>query len=66
MVGFLYALFLIYDKLFNNHLIQGVTAIIVIMLFLGGVQLIMLGMLGEYLWRILDESSRLLKNGSFF
>jgi dolichol-phosphate mannosyltransferase len=30
----------------------------VIILVLGGVQIAMLGILGEYLWRTLDESRR--------
>jgi len=55
-LGFLYAIFLIYDRFINKNLIQGITALIVIILFLGGIQLITLGIFGEYLWRILDES----------
>jgi len=56
--GFLYSLFLIYDKIFNNTLIHGITALIVIVLFLGGIQLLILGIFGEYLWRILDETRK--------
>ena len=57
-LGFLYALFLIYERIFYNSVIQGITALIVIVLFVGGIQLIMLGIFGEYLWRILDESRK--------
>lgn len=58
IVGFIYTIFLIYDRLVNKNLIQGITALIVIVLFLGGIQLIILGIFGEYLWRILDESRK--------
>jgi len=57
-IGFLYALFLIYDRMIHKNLIQGITALIVIVIFLGGIQLIMLGVIGEYLWRILDETRK--------
>lgn len=57
-LGFLYAIFLIYDRFVNKNLLQGITALIVIVLFLGGIQLITLGIFGEYLWRILDESRK--------
>lgn len=53
--GFLYSIYLIYDKLIYNTLIHGITALIVIVLFLGGLQLLIIGIFGEYLWRILDE-----------
>ncbi|MEP7146329.1 MAG: glycosyltransferase family 2 protein, partial [bacterium] len=58
ILGFLYTIFLIYDRLINKNLIQGITALIVIVLFLGGIQLIILGIFGEYVWRILDESRK--------
>jgi len=41
--------------LFGTH-VQGWASVILATLMLGGVQLMMLGVLGEYLWRILDES----------
>ena len=34
----------------------GFTTLVTLILFLGGVQLIGMGVLGEYLWRALDES----------
>jgi len=36
--------------------VQGWASMIVVSLVMGGIQLIMLGLLGEYLWRTLDES----------
>lgn len=54
--GFLYALYIVYLRLFTNIPIQGWSSIVVIVLLLGGVQLLALGMIGEYLGRIHDES----------
>lgn len=36
--------------------LQGWTTIIALITFLLGVIMVMLGIIGEYLWRILDES----------
>lgn len=38
-----------------NHAIQGQASTLILVLFLGGIQLIFLGILGEYLGRIYDE-----------
>ena len=57
MTGFTYATYLVYNALTGDPL-QGWTSLIVIILLLGGVQMLMMGVLGEYLWRTLDESRR--------
>jgi glycosyltransferase involved in cell wall biosynthesis len=56
LVGFLYSLVLIINKIFYGIGPTGWTSIMVIMLFLGGIQLITLGVIGEYVWRGVDES----------
>lgn len=56
--GFLYALLLIGMKLAQAVPIPGWTALMVVVLILGGVQLLVLGVIGEYVWRTLDETKR--------
>jgi polyisoprenyl-phosphate glycosyltransferase len=54
-LSFSYAAYLAVDKLLNERSVEGWTSIIVLVLLLGGLQLFVLGMLGEYLWRVCDE-----------
>lgn len=56
--AFLYGLFMISSTLLFGNPIDGYPSIIVIMLFLGGVQLICLGVIGEYLGRTYHEAKR--------
>lgn len=51
----LYALFLIALRVFQINVVPGFTTPTVAILFIGGVQLISVGILGEYLGRIYDE-----------
>ncbi len=55
LTSFLYALFLIVNTLVFGHDAGGWPSIMVTILFLGGIQLIMLGILGEYVWRCNDQ-----------
>ena len=61
-VGFLTALLgfsygaLIVTRYFHGTPVQGWSSLMVVILFLGGMQMCMLGTLGEYTWRTLDES----------
>jgi polyisoprenyl-phosphate glycosyltransferase len=54
-ISFLYALYVLYLRLFTTQAIQGWASLAIIVLFLGGVQLITLGIIGEYIGRISDE-----------
>jgi dolichol-phosphate mannosyltransferase len=56
-IGFLYSILIIILNLLGNP-IQGWSSIIIAVLILGGAQITMLGVLGEYLWRNLDESRK--------
>lgn len=58
MVGFLYAIFIIIVRLFGDKPITGWASTMVVVLVLGGVQMTMLGVLGEYLWRTLEAARR--------
>jgi len=55
-LGFLYALFLVGRRVFSAPPLEGWTTVVVLVLILGGMQLVMLGVLGEYLWRGVDEA----------
>lgn len=57
-LGFLYALFLVALRILYGAPIEGWTSLICVVLIMSGLQLIMLGVLGEYLWRTFDESRR--------
>jgi len=55
--GFVYALYVLKDALAGKP-IEGWSSLMIVILILGGFQLIMSGVLGEYLWRTLDESKK--------
>lgn len=55
LVGIIYALVL---RLFTNMWVTGWTALFIVVLFMGGVQLLSLGIIGEYVGRIYGETKR--------
>ena len=55
LLGIVYALYL---RLFTNIWVEGWTALMIAVLFIGGVQLISVGILGEYVGRIYNEIKR--------
>lgn len=56
VLSFIYGVFVVVSTLFGIIELQGWTTIISLITFLLGIIMIMLGIIGEYLWRILDES----------
>lgn len=56
LCAFFYALYFITKTLIYGDPVQGFTTLIVIILFLGGIQLITIGILGEYIGRIFNEA----------
>lgn len=55
LVGFLYAIVVVVSALFGNQP-QGWSSLMVVLLVVGGLQMLTLGVLGEYIWRALDQS----------
>jgi len=53
--GFVYALTIIWAYLVHATPFQGWAPIMILILVIGGVIMLMVGMLGEYVWRVLDE-----------
>jgi dolichol-phosphate mannosyltransferase len=52
----LYALYAIFQRLFLGTSPQGFTALIVAITFFAGIQLLFLGLIGEYIGRVYDEA----------
>lgn len=53
LVGFVYGLYIVIHKLFvHTAVLQGYSSIMAVLLFLGGMIMVMLGLIGEYIGRI--------------
>lgn len=57
ILGFLYALVVLFNALAGRPP-EGWASLMVVVLVVSGVQMLMMGVLGEYLWRALDETRR--------
>lgn len=55
-VGLVYTFLLLLFKLIGNIPVEGWTSLMVVVLITTGIQLLMLGIVGEYLWRNFDQS----------
>jgi dolichol-phosphate mannosyltransferase len=56
LIGLLGIVYVLYTKYFTNYNITGWSSIMVTVLFMGGVQLLTLGIIGQYIGRISEES----------
>jgi dolichol-phosphate mannosyltransferase len=57
VLGLLYAAWVFVSRLlFDNYIISGWTSTIIIIIFFGGVQLLTIGVLGQYIGNIFDEA----------
>lgn len=57
-VAFIYGVITIYQKLVYGNPVAGYPSLLVAVLFLGGIQLLTIGIIGEYLGRIFDETKQ--------
>jgi undecaprenyl-phosphate 4-deoxy-4-formamido-L-arabinose transferase len=58
LVGLLVAIYILFSKVMFNTPVQGWTSLMVALLVIGGLQLTFLGLIGEYIGRILMNSNR--------
>jgi len=58
MISFLYGMYAAYIHIFTNSAITGWTSVIISVLFVGGINLLMLGIIGEYLGKLFIENKR--------
>ena len=56
--GFLYALIIAYNRFINNTPFTGWAPIMILILIIGGLIMLMLGIIGEYVWRTYDETRK--------
>lgn len=57
-LGFAYALNIVYYRLVHGSPFPGWAPIMVVLLVIGGLLMVMMGIIGEYVWRIFDEIRR--------
>ncbi|MFM7668116.1 MAG: glycosyltransferase family 2 protein [Bacteroidota bacterium] len=58
LCSFIYALYAVYVSIFTTEAVAGWTSTIASILFIGGIQLMMLGIVGIYLGKLFSESKR--------
>lgn len=58
LVSSIWMVVILFSWIFGNIQVQGFTTLILVILFSSGLILFSLGMIGEYLWRVLDASRR--------
>lgn len=58
LIGFIYLIYILVNTLIFGDPVAGYPTLMVTILFLGGVQLLSLGIIGEYLGRVFNESKQ--------
>ncbi len=58
LIGFLYAVIIAYNRFMHNTPFTGWAPIMITMLIIGGLIMLMLGIIGEYVWRTYDETRK--------
>jgi glycosyltransferase involved in cell wall biosynthesis len=54
-LGFVYSIWVVYQKVIVKSVVQGWASLIILVCLIGGIQLIVLGVIGIYLGRVFDE-----------
>lgn len=54
-LGILGSIYMLYLKLVLNQVVPGITAVLIAIVIIGGVQILLLGVVGEYIGRIFEE-----------
>jgi glycosyltransferase involved in cell wall biosynthesis len=55
LLGFAYAVQIFFMRLTYGHPVQGWAPLMIVLLVMGGIQMLMLGVIGEYVWRSLAQ-----------
>jgi glycosyltransferase involved in cell wall biosynthesis len=56
VLSFLMGFYVLLNRVLFGTKVEGWTSVMLAVLVIGGVQLVMIGVLGEYLWRVLEEA----------
>jgi dolichol-phosphate mannosyltransferase len=57
-VAFIYGIYALYIRLFTDKAIEGWTSLLIVILLIGGIQLITIGILGEYVGKLFIEHKK--------
>ena len=55
LLGFIWAACIVIDHLLGGNAVKGWPPLMIMILVIGGFQMVMLGIIGEYLWRTLEQ-----------
>ena len=55
IIGLLYAIYIFFARIFDKIPVEGWAPLMIVILIVSGFQMAMLGIIGEYLWRTLDQ-----------
>jgi dolichol-phosphate mannosyltransferase len=57
-LSILYGIYALYERLFTDNTVEGWTSVFFMVTFIGGIQLMMIGILGEYIGKIFMETKK--------